>query len=490
MSFSLDRRRFLGTALAGAAVIALDPLRGSWVTAAEAAEGTPAGAVAVPDLDGELTTDPAVLAAVADDYGHLVHRTPLAVLRLGSVADVVALVRYANRHRLAVSVRGQGHSTNGQSQVHAGVVIDSSTLDTVHEVGADRVTADAGVLWIDLARATLARGLTPPVFTDYLDLTVGGTLNAGGIGGTSQRAGLQVDNVLELQVVTGGGELVTCSRSRNRALFESVLGSLGQLAVVVRATVRLVPAPARARSYQLFYTDLDTYLADQRAALAAGRFSSLEGQVQRTAADDGWEFFIDAAVYWTGTPPDDAAVTAGLRFDPGRTVVMEFTFLDWIDRLRPTVELLKQIGVWFLPHPWINLFLPGSRTAGVVRPTLETLTLADTGQGPVLLYPFRPRLVTRRFVEVPDEPVGFLFALLRTTVPGTDPAGQLAANRVLYERARAVGGKRYPVGSVPFTPRDWVTHYGRDYPAFVAAKAEWDPRRVLSPGQGIFGPPR
>jgi cytokinin dehydrogenase len=43
---------------------------------------------------------------------------------------------------------------------------------------------------------------------------------------------------------------------------------------------------------------------------------------------------------------------------------------------------------------------------------------------------------------------------------------------------------------VPFTPLDWIAHYGRDYPAFVAAKAIWDPRRILSPGQGIFGPPR
>ena len=313
MSFSLDRRRFLGTALAGAAIVAFDPLRGGWVTAAEAAEGTPPGAVAVPDLDGELSTDPAVLAAAADDFGHLVHRTPLAVLRPGSVDDVVALVRYANRHGIAVSMRGQGHSTNGQSQVRAGVVIDSSTLDQVHEIGADRVTADAGVLWIDLARATLAHGLTPPVFTDYLDLSVGGTLNAGGIGGTTQRVGMQVDNVLALEVVTGRGELVSCSPTRNRALFEAVLGSLGQLAIVVRATIRLVPAPTHARTYQLFYPDLDTYLADQRRALAEGRFTSLEGQVQRTAADDGWEFFIDAAVYYTDTPPDDAAVTGGLR---------------------------------------------------------------------------------------------------------------------------------------------------------------------------------
>jgi len=40
----------------------------------------------------------------------------------------------------------------------------------------------------------------------------------------------------------------------------------------------------------------------------------------------------------------------------------------------------------------------------VVAPTLADLTLADTGQGPVPLYPFRPGLVRRRFVQVPDEP--------------------------------------------------------------------------------------
>lgn len=491
MSDRLDRRRFLAATLAGAAVVAFDPLSGGWVSAAQAAEGTPRGAVSVPDLDGELTTDPTVLAEFADDYGHIVHRTPLAVLRPGSVADVVALVRYANRHRIAVSVRGQGHSTYGQSQVGAGVVIDSRTLARVHEIRSDRVVADAGVTWKELATATLARGLTPPVFTDYLDLSVGGTLNAGGIGGTSQRYGLQVDTVLELEVVTGEGQLVRCSPTRNRALFASVLGSIGQLAVIVRATLKLVRAPARARAYQLYYSDLDTYLADQRRALAAGRFDSLEGQAQAQAtAAGGWEFFVDAAVYYGDTPPDDAAVTAGLRFDPARTVITEYSFADWIDRLRPTVEFLKSIGAWYLPHPWIDVFLPAERTRQVVAATLDGLTVADTGQGPVLLYPFRPRLVRPPFVEVPDVPVAFLFSLLRTTVPPTTVESQLAGNRELYDRARAAGGKRYPIGSVRLSRRDWVDHYGRDYPAFAAAKATWDPRRVLSPGQGIFGPPR
>ncbi len=42
----------------------------------------------------------------------------------------------------------------------------------------------------------------PPVFTDYIELSIGGTLSLGGIGGTSYRYGVQVDNVLSLEVVT------------------------------------------------------------------------------------------------------------------------------------------------------------------------------------------------------------------------------------------------------------------------------------------------
>jgi Cytokinin dehydrogenase 1, FAD and cytokinin binding len=133
------------------------------------------------------------------------------------------------------------------------------------------------------------------------------------------------------------------------------------------STVRLLPTPDRARGYQLFYPDLDTYLADQQRLLQDGRFSSLEGQAARPVDDSGWEFFVDAAAYYDAAqPPDDAALLAGLGFDPGRTIVTEYDYLDWVNRLAPAVEFLKQIGAWTLPHPWLNLFLPASRTGDLV----------------------------------------------------------------------------------------------------------------------------
>ena len=125
------------------------------------------------------------------------------------------------------------------------MVIDMSTLATVHEINAGDALVDAGLRWSDLLRQTLPLRLAPPTLNDYIDLSIGGTLSVGGVGAQSFRRGPQVDNVLELTVVTGRGELVTCSPTQNRQLFDAVRAGLGQFGVIVQARLRLVPAAAQ-----------------------------------------------------------------------------------------------------------------------------------------------------------------------------------------------------------------------------------------------------
>lgn len=62
---------------------------------------------------------------------------------------------------------------------------------------------DSAWLWIEVLNKTLELGLTPVSWTDYLYLTVGGTLSNGGISGQASRYGPQISNVLELDVITG-----------------------------------------------------------------------------------------------------------------------------------------------------------------------------------------------------------------------------------------------------------------------------------------------
>ena len=69
--------------------------------------------------------------------------------------------------------------------------------------------------------------------------------------------------VLVIGEYAGLGEMVTCSKEKDRDLFDAVLGGLGQFGVITRARIPLVPAPARARWVRLQYTDAAALTHDQ-----------------------------------------------------------------------------------------------------------------------------------------------------------------------------------------------------------------------------------
>src|SRR5438552_2354597 len=83
-------------------------------------------------------------------------------------------------------------------------------------------TSGAGFLALLPSCASMLR---PPDVRELLrsDLT--------DLGGTSQRLRAQVDHVLELEVITGAGELLVCSVDRNPELFYSLLAGFGQSAL-------------------------------------------------------------------------------------------------------------------------------------------------------------------------------------------------------------------------------------------------------------------
>jgi FAD/FMN-containing dehydrogenase len=61
----------------------------------------------------------------------------------------------------------------------------------------------------------------------------------------------------------------------------------------------------------------------------------------------------------------------------------------------------------------------------------------------------------------------------------------LRMNRLLYERARDVGGTRLTISAIPMSRSDWVQHYGPVWPWFQRVKKRFDPANVLTPGPGF-----
>ena len=367
-----------------------------------------------------------------------------------------------------------------------------ASLDAI-SVGTDTVIIQAGARWSSLLHAALPRHLTPPVLTDYLELSVGGTLSVGGVGGTSPHFGAQVDNVLELEVVTGAGERVVCSPAQHPNLFHAVLAGLGQCAILIRATLRLLPAPRNVRHYILYYPSVDALTADQRLVQADGRFSFAEGEAQLNPAGPGWLYYLEAGAYYDSVPPDDHTLIGDLHYERGTEQIGDLGYYAFLDRLASAVAYLKSTGEWYDPHPWWNMFLPGSVTDEFVSGVMARLTEADIGaSGVILLYPLRRRVLDMPLLRVPDEPVVFLFSVLRTAAP--DLGGALSAdvmlsdNRAMFERARQFGGYHYPIGSIPMTPSDWRQHFGPKWQFLAAARRRYDPHGILTPGQGIFAP--
>lgn len=488
---SLSRRGFLGGLAVAAVVVGFDPLRGSWLTEADAAQG----AVSVDDFpafEGQLLTDAASLAAAADDFGHEISRQPLAVLQPGSVDDIRRLMRFARRYDIQVAARGQGHSTYGQAQVEAGVVIDMAPLGEIGEIESGphghSVWVGGGTVWLDLLEQTVPAGFAPPTLTDYVELSVGGTLSVGGVGSQSFHEGAQVDNVLELQVVTGRGTLHTCSRRSQRKLFDAVRGGLGQFGVIVAARLRLLPQKPWTRFYEARYPDLSPFMDDLYQLVDDGRFDTVQGFVEPDGAGS-WIYKLEASKnYVPGDEPDDAALLAGLTFPPASLIVTDLPLLGYLNRLGPVIDFLKQIGVFFFPHPWIDVFVPGDGAEDYLAQELALLDPDDVGGGPILIYPYRRSAFRAPNLRVPEGDRIVLFGLLRTAVPPTPQrSSELVAQNVdLYERTIAAGGFFYPVDSVPMTPELWRQHFGGRWREFRQAKRRYDPHGLLTPGQNIF----
>jgi FAD/FMN-containing dehydrogenase len=121
--------------------------------------------------------------------------------------------------------------------------LDVSGLGGVIAVDPETRTADvAGMCtYEDLVAATLPHGLAPLVVPQLKTITLGGAVTGLGIESTSFRNGLPHESVLEMDILTGTGEVVTASRNLRSDLFHAFPNSYGTLGYSVRIKIELEP---------------------------------------------------------------------------------------------------------------------------------------------------------------------------------------------------------------------------------------------------------
>lgn len=175
--------------------------------------------------------------------------------------------------------------------------LDVTGLTNVIAVDAEARTADvAGMCtYEDLVAATLPHGLAPLVVPQLKTITLGGAVTGLGIESTSFRNGLPHESVLEMDILTGAGEIVTASPAQHSDLFRTFPNSYGTLGYSTRLRIELEPvAPFVALRHLRFHSLSELVRAMDRIIETGG----LDGE--RVDYLDGVVFSADESYLCVG----------------------------------------------------------------------------------------------------------------------------------------------------------------------------------------------
>ena len=193
----------------------------------------------------------------------------------------------------------------------SGSGLDVSGLDDVLAVDPHSRTADVqGMCTYErLVEVTLAAGLMPLVVPQLRTITLGGAVSGLGIESTSFRAGLPHESVLEMDVLTGSGELVTARADGEHAdLFALFPNSYGSLGYATRLRIELAP--------------VHPFVALEHVRVSGP--DEMAGLIQQVVDDGAHEAvpvdFLDGVVF----SPQEAYLTLG-RWSAAEAVTSDYT---------------------------------------------------------------------------------------------------------------------------------------------------------------------
>ncbi|MGH2692885.1 MAG: FAD-binding oxidoreductase [Actinomycetota bacterium] len=425
------------------------------------------------------------------------------------VAAVAAQVRAlaASRERAHVDKGGVHHVVplpEGDQRFRSKRV-DASGLNRILEINPDlrTCTAEPGVTLAEAVAATLAHGLVPALVPELEGITLGGAVAGCSIESSSFRHGGFHDTCLEYELVTGEGEVLTCSRDDEPFLFEMVHGSYGTLGVLSRITFRLVPARPYVRVEYERHTDSASFhralldrveAADvdfidgivhspQEWVLCLGRFvesapttSSYRWldvyykSTRRLGADHlttpDYFFRYDAEAHWLSrtVPPLE---WKPVRFLFGKAFLGSTNMIRWSRRLAPVFRRIRE-----RPDVVCDYFIPAGRV-----PEFYGWYLREMPYFPLWVVPYR---VPQVYPWLSDEHAarfeGDLFVDLAVYgMRNEDP--NLDRSKQLEQKTFELGGIKTLISRNHYSPeRFWSIYHRANY---QKAKERLDP-------QGLF----
>jgi FAD/FMN-containing dehydrogenase len=238
---------------------------------------TPQGALSGPHHPRQATLAPISTSAVSPVIGQTVgaHAHAQAVERLLASyraippgAGVRLAKRTSNLFRPRTAASGPGLDVAGLARVIALNLPDGGTPGEV-------ATADVQGMctYEQLVATTLPKGYMPYVVPQLRTITLGGAVTGLGIESASFRNGLPHESVLELDVLTGAGEIVTARPEGEHAgLYAAFPNSYGTLGYGVRLRIALEAVHPYVTLRNIRFGELDELTAAIGTVMSAGGF--------------------------------------------------------------------------------------------------------------------------------------------------------------------------------------------------------------------------
>ncbi len=214
---------------------------------------------------GGLLRDPSELLTYESDALAHLRATPGAVVLPVSTAEVQAVVRLCHEERVPFVARGHGTGLSGGALPRPdGVLIGLSRLNKILEVDIPnlRITVEPGVTNLEITKRVASAGCYyAPDPSSQVVCSIGGNIAENSGGAHCLKYGFTVHHVLGVQAVLPNGELVEIGGPAldppGLDLLGVVVGSEGTLAVVTRATLRLLRRPEVAVTLLAGFDSID-----------------------------------------------------------------------------------------------------------------------------------------------------------------------------------------------------------------------------------------
>ena len=195
------------------------------------------------------------------------YHAPDVVVYPTSTEAVKEALLIARDEGLPITPRGSGSGLSGGSiPAKGGMVLCLNRMDKILEIDEENltVTAQAGVITLDLATAVLKKGLYyPPDPASQKISTIGGNVmeDAGGL--RCLKYGVTGDYVMALKCVLPDGTIITTGGKSVKdvagySFKDLLISSEGTLAIITEVTFRLIPPPQTNQIMLAYFDDIKT----------------------------------------------------------------------------------------------------------------------------------------------------------------------------------------------------------------------------------------